>query len=279
MREDRDEWVARHWATGRGRWYEEVVTPTASSTRSRDDLETTATYPADAQSTLDDCDIHVWVCLPHEADSSDRAASVLDEAELRRAAGFRFQRDRKRYVAHHAYTRRVLARYLGGTPAAVRIDAGRYGKPQLDPAHGIEFSTSRSNGLSVVAVSHGRIGIDVEAMRPVHDAVEVADMLFTYKERCLLLSTPIEARDGAFMEVWTGKEAVVKAFGTGLSTDLNSFEVLGAVGNGNAHHGWFRSEPFVLLPLDLPAGWKGAVCSLGPGSRLVSMDLGGTDAP
>jgi 4'-phosphopantetheinyl transferase len=202
-----------------------------------------------------------------EADDPSHSLPLLDEEERERAARFRFERDRDRFVTHHAHTRRVLARYLGVAPAAVVFEVGPNGKPGLDATSGIAFNTSRSGGLSVVAVSRGHVGIDVERVRPIDDALPLADGLFTKAERRSLGGTPSSARDPAFLALWTRKEAVVKAFGSGLSAPLDSFDVVASDGTQEPWQGQLGSEPFVVDQLDAPPGWVAAVAV--PGTRLT----------
>ena len=60
---------------------------------------------------------------------------VLDEAERRRAASFRFNQDAAAYVAAHFALRAVLAEALDCEPGHVRFSIGPHGKPSLHPAH------------------------------------------------------------------------------------------------------------------------------------------------
>jgi len=181
--------------------------------------------------------------------------------ERARAECFRFERDRVRYARRRAFTRRVLAGYLGVQPAAVRIRTAVLGKPELDPPCDISFNTSHSDDRSVVAVaSNARVGVDVERLRHLDDAITVADAVFTEHEVEFLRSVPATSRSHAFLTLWTRKESVVKAIGAGLAMPLDAFGVLseGADGAGQP-----RSDsgplPFVFAPLDGPPDYVGAV--------------------
>lgn len=221
--------------------------------------------------TLGPGDVHVWSESLAEAPTD--ASEVLDPEELDRAERFRFARDRSRFVAHHAFTRRVLGRILGIAPADVAFRAGPKGKPELDPALGLSFNTSRSGGLSLVTVARARVGIDVERLRPIDDALQLADGHFTPRERETLLAAPQARRDEAFLALWTRKEAVVKAFGLGLSAPLDAFDVVGASGISPAiWRGHLGSEPFVVTQLDVRPGWVAAVAVVGTTMSVRRMD-------
>jgi 4'-phosphopantetheinyl transferase len=224
-----------------------------------------------------DGDVHIWSMRAHwgERDVDASALAILDDAERTRAARFRSEQDRDRFVSHHAFVRRVLAGYLGVAPAAVAILAASHGKPEVDLASGISFNTSRSGGLSVVAVSAGGVGVDVERLRPIDDADEVADTMFTEAERRLLRSVPPGSRSETFLALWTRKEAVVKAFGMGLSVPLDSFDVCGPPSGGpEPWRGSLGSDPFIGAELDVPAGWVGSVCVIGTRLSLRYADAG-----
>src|SRR4051794_33908647 len=70
----------------------------------------------------------------------------LDAAEGRHADGFRFDYDRRSYIAGHWLVRTPLSSVSGIAPAAWRF-AGTPGKPRLDPACGrpeLRFNLSRT---------------------------------------------------------------------------------------------------------------------------------------
>lgn len=210
--------------------------------------------------TIADGEVHVWcVGLAQDHGVADDLV-LLDETERARADRFRFDSDRARYIGHHAFTRRILAGYLGVAPDEAVISAATTGKPSVESATGIEFNTSRSGGWSVVAVAGGvGVGVDVERIRPIADALAVADGTFTPRERRALHAAPEHRRDEAFLELWTRKEAVVKAFGLGLSAALDSFDVAAGHDTSGIWQGQLRSTPFMVRQLDVPAGLTAAV--------------------
>lgn len=242
------------------RWYESEVIEQAQ----RHD------WPPTSQSLIADPphhteiaagDVHVWWSSPAPARAVVADFELLDTAERERADRFRMERDRARYVAQHAFVRRVLAPYLGLAPEAAAIEAAANGKPAVDAAFEIEFNASRSGGLSVVAVGRrgAGIGVDVEQVRPIDDALQLAHGHFSSAERQYLGTVPDSVRDEAFLALWTRKEAVVKAFGLGLSVPLDSFEVTTASSPHSMLTGRLGSEPFVVRSMDAPSGWVAAV--------------------
>lgn len=146
---------------------------------------------------------------------------LLSPDERDRAERFVMARDRDRFVSGRARLRAIVAGYLGEAPGAVRFRYGAWGRPELD---GLHFSLSHSGDRAVLAVSRDvPVGADIEAVRAVD--LDLARSVFTPGEQRTLAALPAAERVAAFLRGWTRKEAYLKGRGTGLSTDLQSFEV------------------------------------------------------
>lgn len=209
--------------------------------------------------------VHVWSEWVDERAANGVRPELLDDDEQARAARFHFERDRVRFVARRAFLRSVLARYLGIEPAMVRYRHTSAGKPELDPSCGVSFSTSHDDGLAVVAVASGRpVGIDVERLRPISDALDVAQHLYSRRECERLRSVEDSVRSEAFLRLWTRKEAYAKAVGLGLSMRFDELEVED-VDDGRAPRlrGSDASTPFSIANLRGHAGYVGSVAAAG----------------
>jgi len=158
---------------------------------------------------------------------------VLSPEEHARAARFRHEYHRRRYVLAHAHLRQTLARLTGGTPEAFRFQFGDHGKPYLDK--GPSFSLSHSGDRFLIGVSTaGRVGVDIEEQRPVREMLALARKKFSPEEVDVLLAAPTSDRSETFFRIWTLKEAYLKGVGTGLATRLDSFAVYPGSGDANA---------------------------------------------
>jgi len=165
----------------------------------------------------------LWVLsLDLPVSPSDRA--VLNEAELGRAARLVFERDRHRFVAARAGLRQVLGQCLGQKPEAVKLVAGPHGKPGLSDAPQLRFNLSHSLDVGVIALDatslteqREPVGVDVEWLRPIPDAMALAADLFEAAECDQLASLAEPQRSHAFLIGWTRKEACLKALSTGFS--------------------------------------------------------------
>lgn len=183
--------------------------------------------------------IQIWVCRDARIQAAElRAhyASVLSNEELERLSRFHYARHRHQYLVTRAMVRHVLSLYRPGiAPQQWRFCSNPHGKPAiepaLDPAPPLHFNVSHTDGLIVMAVSRQAIGIDVEDFGRSAAASSVADTFFAPIEQHDLKHCAAAQQQRRFFELWTLKEAYVKARGEGLAVPLDSFSFrLGARG-------------------------------------------------
>ena len=109
-------------------------------------------------------------------------------------------------------------------PDEVLYGSNNFGKPfLLSPPHAssVRFNTSQSHEAALVAVVRDQeIGVDVERVRPMSDFRQLGRRFFTAAEQLSIETHPAEEQLQAFFWVWTGKEAILKACGIGISTGL-----------------------------------------------------------
>lgn len=147
--------------------------------------------------------------------SAASAATLLSHAELVRAAALRDSLRRERFVLAHAFLRRSLGARLGRAPSALVFGFGPVGKPHVD---GLHFSFSRSGEFAALALSTAQsVGVDIEEQRPINVQL-LADHHFSAAEARALVSAEKPLDD--FYRLWTRKEAVLKAYGLGVSHSL-----------------------------------------------------------
>src|SRR5439155_18901930 len=127
--------------------------------------------------------VYAFVSLVGEPSAVDEA--LLDDEERHRSQRFVRPTDCSRFVLAHAALRLFLARCLGVEPATVLYENGTHGKPRLVPGLGpLEFNLSHSEGLGLLAVARDRsVGVDVEHVRELPDALDVADTHFSVADR------------------------------------------------------------------------------------------------
>jgi len=154
----------------------------------------------------------------------DAAFADLPADDHAHVARFRFARDRAIALASRTLQRRALsACALDVAPDAWRFAAGPLGKPVIAaPTDGatLAFNVSNTHGLVGCAVTAGReVGLDLEPWRA--DAPpELVERCFAPVERAALAALPAAAQPRRFVELWTLKEAYIKARGLGLELPL-----------------------------------------------------------
>ncbi len=157
-------------------------------------------------------EVHVWRAdLAFEANPAD-----LDREERERAARFKFEADRHRFVASHMALRHILSRYLSCPPAALRFETAEHGKPYV-PGAPLRFSMSHSRGLALFAVGHCEVGVDVERLRRELDTAALAARFFPAEEARELADAPQSEQTRVFARLWTRREAYLKARGIGIA--------------------------------------------------------------
>jgi 4'-phosphopantetheinyl transferase len=191
--------------------------------------------------------VHVWLAHLGEFDST--AAAFANEAV--RAQRFVHDDDRRRFLAGRALARSVLGSYLGCPPTAVTLALTAFGKPY--------FNLSHSGDLVALAVSVGDdVGVDVEAAAPAN-ADELVSIVLSEQERRAFERLPSALRPAAFLRCWTRKEALLKAAGTGLSSDPRLLTVGWEEVRGQAVAMPESAVGFAVQDLAVPAGASGSV--------------------
>ncbi|MGY3528308.1 4'-phosphopantetheinyl transferase family protein [Bradyrhizobium sp. USDA 4452] len=170
---------------------------------------------------LGDDRLEVLACMLEVRHDIVRAMDAfLSEAERRRAEWLKSERDRRRFIACRGQLRQVLASRLGIAPSDVELEYGQLGKPHLShrmPSRNLRFSVSRSEDVAVIALSTGQeVGVDIEAIRPVPEADEIAALCFSASDYESYAALGPDDRLAGFFRRWTRLEAISKGLGCGL---------------------------------------------------------------
>ncbi len=146
------------------------------------------------------------------------AEKALTAEESTLARRFRFEKDAVHWRTCRAALRRILGRALGIPAAEVELLTAEFGKPFLGAPHaGLHFNLSHCEDLALVALcSDGPVGVDIEPAGRAPSLLECVEV-FCHPDEAAALPAEEAARASALLEIWTGKEALLKALGTGLS--------------------------------------------------------------
>lgn len=163
--------------------------------------------------------------LPHPGrttvvliDPAREVGQDLDSTEREKAARFHFEKDAHHWSACRSALRRILGEALGLAPLAVPLIFGPHGKPLLAPPyHSLHFNLSHCHDLALLALGQdGPLGIDLEPADRAHSLLG-CETAFCHPEEIDRLPAPDAARAAALLDLWTAKEAALKALGTGMS--------------------------------------------------------------
>jgi 4'-phosphopantetheinyl transferase len=176
--------------------------------------------------------------------------------------------------ANHDVLRGVLASYLKRAASDVHLEHGVHGKPFLADSGALQFNQSHSGGALLIAVSREQaIGVDLEIARRPRPALDLARRYFTPSEAAALAALPEPIQHAAFLELWSCKEAVLKAIGQGIGFGLSRLSfALDAAGHPlqmTAIHASAGSpEQWQVLRLAPATGHIGALAWRGPARAL-----------
>ena len=200
----------------------------------------------------------VWWAAPVVPESAPALVPLLDAHERERLARFRRPADSARYLAAHALVRLTLAEVVGRAPAALVFDrtcrcGAQHGKPVLPGGPG--FSLTHAGDLVGVAVHPtGPVGLDVEQVRELTDLEAMAAHVCSPHE--------IAPDAQAFFTLWTRKEALLKAAGTGLAAPMSAI-TLGPSGVLDWIGEDAPADPAWLRDLHPAPGYRAAVAGFG----------------
>lgn len=157
-----------------------------------------------------------------------RALLAPEELEYRRR--FTHEEARLQFLVGRVLLRTVLSHYSGHDPRAFRFRRNRHGKPTLETPREppLEFNLSHTRGLVVCAVTlRDAVGVDVEHQsRRITAPLELASRFFTPEETTALTGLPPDRQQTAFLDIWTLKEALVKARGASIFAPAAGFNSL-----------------------------------------------------
>ncbi len=188
------------------------------------------------------------------------SAVVLSADELARAARFKYDLHRQRYIHGRQTLRALLGACLNLPPAQLTFQYAPAGKPSLAvaglPSHTLDFNLAHSNARALLAIARSsapdpaspisisppsptpasasaipstplHLGADIEEIHDIEDMRLVAEHSFAEDEfrRWDQIPATDPDRIPAFYRIWTRKEAYLKATGEGIAHRLKQFTV------------------------------------------------------
>lgn len=122
------------------------------------------------------------------------------------------EKDKKMSLGAELLLIKAIKTYYPKTVLPLEIETNQFGKPMIKGADNLNFNLAHSQDIAVCAISDKPLGLDAEHISRVSE--KIRDRYFTENEKKL-----------DFGYIWTRKEAVVKAEGTGITVGLDKFDV------------------------------------------------------
>lgn len=204
---------------------------------------------------INENEVHVWLCEDGSIVNSALLKQYycllnLDEQEsLKR---FNSKENKHQYLLTRVLIRTTLSKYYPEIPPNDWVfEKNKYGKPHISSIMDllgfdhfeskcilpgaeatkmrapVNFNISHTDGLIVLAVcAEGDIGVDVENKERGGALLDIASRNFSSSEINSLFILPVAEQRNRFFDLWTLKEAYMKACGIGLSILMDEFSYM-----------------------------------------------------
>jgi 4'-phosphopantetheinyl transferase len=179
--------------------------------------------------TADASGCELWYVTTQSAGDPALVAALLARLtceERARHDALVFAKNRLEFLLTRALSRWVLARWEKTKPLDLDFLRTKHGQPILNPPSDTRFNLTNTVGLVACVVSRSRdVGIDAEPLDEGARILGVAQTVFTQAERAALARLSEANRLHRAVELWTYKEAYMKARGLGMSIAPERFAV------------------------------------------------------
>ena len=153
---------------------------------------------------------------------------ILTSEELIYADRLKGSGQKSTWLSCRSSLRLILGSYLDMPPVEIEFKKGRFGKLYIAGTN-LCFNVSHTNRSFLLAVNFsGRVGVDIEMLTGKEDLQMLIRYAFSDAETDYCNKGNLTER---FIEVWTRKEALLKAAGVGLVDQLTAITVTGTTEN------------------------------------------------
>ncbi|WP_264874424.1 4'-phosphopantetheinyl transferase family protein [Vibrio agarivorans] len=173
--------------------------------------------------------VDVWCVKPQEWLDNEvfepACQRVLSLSEWFKISNLRLENRRQQQKLTRVLVRLVLSQYSNHDPKDWVFSLKVGGKPFVaNASHPLFFNVSHTQGLIVCAVSvESEVGVDVEILDKKRNFMAIAQQYFAEQEfQSLRALRNEQERKLLFFQLWTLKEAYLKACGKGITVPLSS---------------------------------------------------------
>lgn len=166
--------------------------------------------------------VHLWLLDIRQFKNSlpAQALALMSNDERERAQ--KFIRGKEEYIASRWLLRKVLALYLQQPPESLVFHRSEKGKPYI--AHNsLQFNLSHSGHWALLALANSmELGVDIEQTNNTRDLLGIAGNYYHPEEFAHLQQRRGDEQTHFFYQLWTLKEALLKAMGVGITAGLEN---------------------------------------------------------
>ena len=171
--------------------------------------------------------IDLWFISPNEISDLivQYLKTLLSKKEKEKLAHYKNSKAQHTALITRAICRMVLSQYTNTAPSKLNFIKNQHGKPELtDNKNKIRFNLSHNNDLIIIAIcTKDDIGCDIENPLRKVNIEPLTRRYFSEQEHLEICTLTSKVQQQRFFEMWTLKEAFVKATGIGISLGLDTF--------------------------------------------------------
>jgi 4'-phosphopantetheinyl transferase len=169
---------------------------------------------------ITDLPVHLYrIDLSFHSEALSGVGSCLSPQEMSKMTRFHDFRDRVRFGVTRFFLRSLISKHACVANQHISLTTNQFGKPQLTASlpNIVDFNVSHSGAHSLIVLSESfEVGVDIEYVDDRFDWDPLMQESFDQSERLYIESLPEDERQVGFFQIWTAKEAGLKALGTGF---------------------------------------------------------------
>lgn len=171
--------------------------------------------------------IDVWFIEPHRLSTEAMVSlcALLSDEETLKLQQYKNKAAQHTATVSRSLCRLILSKYTNTDPKSLKFIRSQHGKPALvNNINNLRFNLSHNNELIIIAICvNDEIGCDIESPKRKISIEPISRRYFAKQEHQALCYLQGKEKQQRFFEIWTLKEAFVKATGIGISLGLDSF--------------------------------------------------------
>lgn len=146
--------------------------------------------------------------------------SYLTPPEHNRANRYHFIKDKNRFIICRTILKFILAEQTGLEVDKITIAKDHNKKPYLSSNPSLFFNVTHAANYAIIATANSSIGVDIEYINKDFDYKEILPSIFNDHEINEIVSN--DDKHHTFYQLWTRKEAIVKATGKGIDDNIKN---------------------------------------------------------